>query len=240
MIEGLPAYIPVVFVLTTLFTVGLFVFAISQARFESIPGRILIGFVSIWLLIHAALGSTDFYRNFETLPPRVFAFGVMPFLVLTCVYLIFFRNDFLEELPLRILTLIHVIRIPVEFVLLWLAQNGLVPFDMTFEGRNFDILSGITAPIVYFLAFGRGQVNRTLLIVWNIAALALLANIVTIAILAFPSRFQSVGFGQPNIGVTYFPFIWLPTVVVPIVFFCHAVSLWKLISRRDSLLDQPA
>ena len=239
MIEGLPVYIPVVFVLTTLFTVGLFIFAISQARFESIPGRILIGFVSIWLLIHAALGSTNFYRNFETLPPRVFAFGVMPFLLLTFVYLILFRR-FLEALPLTILTLLHVIRIPVEIVLLWLAENGLVPFDMTFEGRNFDILSGITAPIVYFIAFRRGEVNRTLLIVWNIAALALLANIVTIAVLAFPSRFQTVGFGQPNVGVTYFPFIWLPAVVVPIVFFCHAVSLWKLISRRDPQLNSPA
>ena len=233
MIEGLPAYIPVVFVLTTLVTVGIFIFAISKAGFESVPGRVLIGFVSVWILIHAALGSTNFYRNFETLPPRVFAVGVMPFLLLTFIYLIFFRRGFLEVLPLGVLTLIHVIRIPVEFVLLWLAQNGLVPFDMTFEGRNFDILSGISAPIIYFLAFRRGEVNRTLLIVWNIAALALLANIVTIAVLAFPSSLQMVGFGQPNVGVTYFPFIWLPTVVVPIVFFSHAVSLWKLIAKRD-------
>ena len=240
MIEGLPAYIPVVFVLTTLSTVGVFIFAVSHAGLNSVPARVLIGFVSIWILIHAALGSTSFYRNFESLPPQVFAFGVMPFLLLTFVYLIFFRRGFLEVLPLSILTLIHVLRIPVEFVLLWLAQNGLVPYDMTFEGRNFDILSGITAPIVYFLAFRNGQVNRTLLIAWNIAALALLATIVTIAILAFPSRLQMVGFDQPNVGVTYFPFIWLPTVVVPIVFFCHAVSLWKLISRPDSLQNQPA
>ena len=100
---------------------------------------------------------------------------------------------------------------------------------MTFEGRNFDILSGISALIVYFLAFRNGRTNRTLLIVWNLAALALLANIVTIAVLAFPSPFQMTGLGQPNIGVTYFPFIWLPSILVPIVFFCHVASLLKLI-----------
>ena len=41
------------------------------------------------------------------------------------------------------------------------------------------ILSGITAPIVYFLAFRKGGVNRWLLIVWNVVALGLLSNIVT-------------------------------------------------------------
>ena len=103
---------------------------------------------------------------------------------------------------------------------------------MTFEGRNFDILSGITAPIVYFLAFRKGKVNRPLLLIWNLIALALLVNVVTIAVLSFPSPFQMVGLDQPNIGVTYFPFVWLPSVVVPIVFFCHVISLWKLISTE--------
>jgi hypothetical protein len=103
---------------------------------------------------------------------------------------------------------------------------------MTFEGRNFDILSGLSAPIIYFFAFRNGQVNRNLLIVWNIGALCLLTNIVTIAVLAFPSRFQMIGFDHPNIGVTYFPFVWLPSVVVPIVFFCHVASLYKLLVSR--------
>jgi hypothetical protein len=108
-----------------------------------------------------------------------------------------------------------------------------VPVEMTFEGRNFDILSGITAPIVYYFAFRTGRTNKTLLFIWNLAALALLTNIVTIAIMAFPSPFQSVGLDQPNIGVTFFPFIWLPAVIVPIVFFCHVVSLWRLIRGGD-------
>jgi hypothetical protein len=105
---------------------------------------------------------------------------------------------------------------------------------MTFEGRNFDILSGITAPIIYYLAFRDGKVNRALLIAWNLGALALLTNIVTIAVLAFPSPFQTVGLHQPNIGVTYFPYVWLPAVIVPIVFFCHVTSLWRLISEKGS------
>jgi hypothetical protein len=70
------------------------------------------------------------------------------------------------------------------------------------------------------------------LIGWNILALVSLINIVTIAVLAFPSPFQSVGLAQPNVGVTYFPYVWLPSVIVPIVFFCHSASIWKLISTE--------
>ena len=50
--------------------------------------------------------------------------------------------------------------------------------------------------------------------------LGLLANIVIIAVLSFPSPIQQFGFEQPNIGLAYFPFIWLPAIIVPIVLFC--------------------
>ena len=232
MIESLPVYVPVVFVLTTLLTVGFFLFAIREAGFQTLPGKLLAGFVLVWLLVNAVLGCSGFFREFNSMPPRVFAVGVLPFLVLTFAYLIFFRT-FLADLPLTVLTFIHVIRVPVELILLALYQHGQVPVEMTFEGRNPDILSGISAPIVYFLGFRKGRVNRPLLIVWNLAALGLLVNIVTVAVLAFPTPFQRFGLAEPNVGVTYFPFIWLPAVIVPIVFFCHATSLWKLARGRN-------
>ncbi|MEP7148541.1 MAG: hypothetical protein ABI857_06625 [Acidobacteriota bacterium] len=235
MIENLPGHISVVFILITLLTVGIFVYAIFRAGLDSLPAKVLLAFVLVWVTVEALLALNGFFQNFDVQPLRTFAFGPLPFFALTIIYLIFFRK-FLADLPLAVLTWIHVIRIPVEFVLLLLFQNGQVPVEMTFEGRNFDILSGITAPIVYFLAFRNGKVNRPLLFVWNLAALALLVNIVTIAVLAFPSPFQMVGLRQPNVGVTFFPFIWLPAVVVPIVFFCHVASLWQL-STDDSATE---
>lgn len=238
MMAEVPAYVSVVFILTVLLTVGIFLYAIAKAGLRSGPGMFLFVFVPAWMAIQAVLTNAGFFQNFDVLPPRTFAYGPLPFFFLTFVYVIFFRKRFLDNMPLTVLTLIHVIRIPIEFVLLWLSQHGQVPVEMSFEGRNFDILSGITAPIVYFLAFRKGEPNRTLLIIWNIAALALLTNIVTIAVLAFPSPFQMVGFDQPNIGVTYFPFIWLPGVVVPIVFFCHLASLSKLLSVESD--NRPA
>src|SRR5215213_3510734 len=153
-----PAYVSVIFILTALLTVGIFIFAILKAGIDSWPAKFLIGYVSAALVLHAVLAANGFFRNFNVVPPRVFGVGVLPFVILTFVFLLFFRRNFLAALPLTVLTIIHVIRIPVELCLLLLSQHGQVPIEMTFEGRNFDILSGITAPIVYFLAFRGGRV----------------------------------------------------------------------------------
>ncbi|MBA4183709.1 MAG: hypothetical protein H0X49_06820, partial [Acidobacteria bacterium] len=178
----------------------------------------------------AALASSGFYLLVDVFPPRLPLFAVIPALVLIILLFIFARKDFISRIPLKTLTLLHVIRIPVEIVLLWLFQNGQVPQLMTFEGRNFDILSGLTAPIIAWLAFRNGKTNRPLLIAWNIFALLLLINIVANAVLSIPSPFQQLAFEQPNRAVLYFPFVWLPSVVVPVVLFCHLASLNILFS----------
>src|SRR6185503_18973565 len=167
-------------------------------------------------------------------PPRVIAFAVLPAVVLIATYFLLWRNNFIDRVSLQTLTWLHVVRIPVELVLLWLFQAGLVPQEMTFEGRNFDILSGLTAPVVALIAFRGGRANRPLLVVWNLFALGLLFNIVAVAILSFPSPFQRFGFEQPNVGVAYFPFIWLPAIIVPAVLFAHLAALWQLARGRDT------
>ena len=234
MIENLPAYVSLTFTLTTFLTVGFFLYAIRQGAFQALPAKILISLTAFWLLFQAVMAVGGFYTQTGMFPPRIVLFGVFPVLLLIVAYFLFFRENFIERLPLKVLTLLHVIRIPVEIVLFWLLQNRLVPEAMTFEGRNFDILSGLTAPIVFWLAFRGGKTNRTMLIVWNIAALLLLVNVVTIAVRAMPSPMQSLALDQPNIAVLYFPFNWLPSVVVPIVLFAHLAGLWKLFKNKLS------
>ncbi len=234
MIENVPGYVSITFILTTFLTVGFLLYAVKQTVFETIPAKILIFLLAFWLFFQAILALSGFHQNTQTFPPRVVLFGVLPALLLIIAYFIFFRRSFIEKLPLKTLTLLSVIRFPVEMVLLWLFQNQTVPQSMTFEGKNFDILSGITAPIVYFLAFRGGRVNRPLLIVWNIFALLLLFNIVITAILAFPAISPNLPPELQNRAVTYFPYIWLPTVVVPIVLFSHLASLWKLVKNSTN------
>ncbi len=234
MIENLPSFVSITFILTTFLTVGFFLYAVKQTVFDTLPAKILIFLLSFWIFFQAILALNGFHQVTQTFPPRVVAFGVFPALLLIIVYFVFFRKNFIEPLPLKVLTLLSIIRIPVEIVLWWLFQHQLVPQSMTLEGRNYDILSGITAPIVFFLAFRGGQINRPLLIVWNIFALILLFNIVITAILAFPAGNPPLPLELQNRALLFFPFIWLPTVVVPIVLFSHLASFWKLLKNNSA------
>ena len=232
MMENLPGYISITFILTTFLTVGFLFYAVKQTVFETLPAKILVFLLFFWLFFQAIFALSGFYLKTDSTPPRLMLFGLFPALLTIILYFIFARRSFIEKLPLKILTLLHIIRIPVELVLLWLFQQKLVPQLMTLEGRNLDILSGISAPLIFWLAFRNGKINHSLLIIWNILALGLLFNIVINAILSFPFPFQQFAFDQPNRGVLYFPFVWLPTVIVPIVLFSHLASLWILYRNK--------
>jgi small-conductance mechanosensitive channel len=214
------------FALTTFFCIAFFLYIAWHAR----PTKNFLNALAMTLLlllsVHAFLAASGFYLVTNGLPPR-FIFAPVPTTLILILLFAFNKKRFAGSLSLRLLTLLHVVRIPVEFVLFLLYKEGMIPQLMTFEGRNFDILSGLTAPVIVWLAFRNGKTNRVLLIVWNFIALGLLINIVTNAILSLPTSFQQFAFDQPNRAVLYFPFIWLPAIIVPIVFVSHVLSLWE-------------
>jgi len=75
-----------------------------------------------------------------------------------------------------------------------------------------DIVTGITAlAVAALVASGRG--GRALVTAWNVLGLALLLNVVVVAILATP-RVAYFGSERLNVWVTYLPFVWLPAVMV--------------------------
>jgi hypothetical protein len=69
------------------------------------------------------------------------------------------------------------------------------------------------------LASGRG---RSLVAWWNALGLALLANVVTVAVLSTPT-FRYFGDEPLNTWVTFVPFVWLPAVMVLAAFAGHLV-----------------
>lgn len=213
------------FIFTTLFT---FFWIVKQMH----ASKTVVSFIAIWLFLQAILGQTGFYEVNDTIPPR-FVLMVMP----PMLFIIFLFNTqkgktYIDGLDLKKLTLLHVIRIPVEIVLFALYTVKLVPQLMTFEGANFDIFSGISAIFIYFLVLKKVNFNKNILIIWNVICLILLLIIVGIAILSAPSPFQKLAFDQPNIGVLYFPFNWLPSYIVPVVLFCHLAALRKLLYHK--------
>lgn len=183
-----------------------------------------------WLVIQGFLAKMGFYQNYS-LPPRLVIIGVLP--ALTVVLFVLFSkrtSPVVGKLSIVLLTSIHSVRIPVELGLHNLYTQGLVAHEMTYLGYNLDIISGITAPIVAWL-FYKNYISKKVLLWWNIACLTLVLNIVAIAVLATPYPFQQISLDQPNLAVFYFPVIYLPTIIVPIVLFSHIASLKQLLKK---------
>lgn len=240
MLENLTTFISVVFGLTTLITLILFYFAVKNSqtdRSKSNATVILIGLI-IWLIVQAVLTYNNFYNtNTKSFPPKFILLPLPPLLVILILFLTKKGRNFIDSLPLINLTYLNVVRIPVELVLYWLFLNNAVPELMTFAGRNFDILSGISAPLIAYFGFRKQKLNKKIILIWNFIALGLLLNIVINAVLSAPFAFQKFAFEQPNIAVLNFPFSWLPAYIVPTVLFGHLVSIRKLL-KADKVPEQ--
>lgn len=224
--ENLPFYLPLAFGVTTLITILIFYIASRRSK------AILLILLS-WLLLQAMIGLSGFYTKTDTLPPRFLFLVFPPLLVILLLFITNKGRQWLDTLDIKTLTLLHVVRIPVELTLLGLFIYGTVPQLMTFEGRNFDILSGFSALLIFYLGYKRRKLSNRFLLLWNFICLGLLINIVTNAILAAPFPFQKFAFDQPNIAVLYFPFVWLPCCVVPLVLLSHLASIRHLIKDQQ-------
>jgi len=220
----LPFYIEALFVFTVIATAMLFFKAAGNSRF------ILLLFTG-WLLLQTLISLSGFYLETDAHPPRL-VFLIGPGLLLIVFLFISQKGKkFLDSLHLKRLTYLHTIRIPVELVLFWLYQQGMVPELMTFEGRNFDIIAGISAPVIAIVSFKSTTPSKTILLVWNVACLLLLFNIMVNAALSAPSVLQQFAFDQPNVAILYFPFIWLPCFVVPVVLLSHMAAIRQLFKK---------
>jgi len=225
--EQLPIYISIVFILITILTIALLYNATNYSKPVIIT-------VLLWLALQGAISLTGFYTVTNVMPPR-FALLLLPPIILIAI--MFFSKkgkQAMDGYNVKQLTLLHIVRIAVELGLYWLYLHKAIPGIMTFEGRNFDILCGLTAPLVYYFGYVKNTLSKSVLIAWNIVCLLLLANIVVMAVLSAPLPIQQFGFNQPNIALLYFPFIWLPCGIVPVVLFAHMVALRRLLVKKAS------
>jgi len=226
--NNLPSFISVVFAITTIVTVALFYKACRHSKK-------VVAILLAWMLLQSILGLTGFYTVTDAVPPRLVFLALPALLVIVMLFVIASGKKFINNLDIKYLTILHVVRVPVELVLYWLFLHKAVPQLMTFEGRNFDIFAGLTAPLVYYFGCIKKNLSSTLMVAWNMICLALLLNIVINAVLAAPTFFQQFAFDQPNIAILYFPFNLLPAVVVPLVLLSHLAALKQLLQKQRTV-----
>lgn len=225
MIGDLPLWIELLFILCVMYSILVFHLTNKNSRKSTLC-------LFLWSSVQALLGYCGFYTETYSLPPR-FLLILLP-VVVAVWYGVKkgIKNELYSIRDLKYTSLIHMVRIPVEIVLYYLFIAGVVPELMTFAGRNFDIIVGLTAPIISALIC-YNHISKWNMLVWNILGLILILFIVSNAILSVHSPLQLFAFDQPNQAISYFPFILLPATVVPLVIYTHIMDIMKLVKGKQ-------
>ena len=174
---------------------------------------ILVGVAAVgWMETTWMLAERGVFQHWDRTPPP-FAFLVAGIVIISCAIAFSDLGTRVARfVPLWILVAVQAFRLPLELAMHAMYERGIMPREMSYSGRNFDIVTGATAIVVAALvATGRG--GKGIVAAWNVLGFALLINVVTVAILGTP-RFRYFGEDRLNVWVTYTPFVWLPAVMV--------------------------
>lgn len=189
---------------------------------RSDAARLAILFLAA-LGVTAALALAGITQRFDAVPPP--ALPVAGGLLLGTVALGLSRlGHRLSLLPLGLLVGFQAFRIGVELLIHQAVVEGIAPPQLSWSGRNLDIITGILAIPVGLLAT---RLPRAALWLFDLIGLGLLINVLAVAILSMPTPFQQ--FTPDNTWVGFFPFIWLPAGLVTFALLGHVVLTRRLL-----------
>lgn len=186
-----------------------------------------------WFVFTSVISIRGVLQDYETTPPRLILILIPS--VLGIIYLSSSTriNSYLRVIPSSWLVYIQSFRVVMEFMLWLMLLNNLIPVQMSFEGLNYDILAGLSAPLIGYYVLSEGKWPRVAALLWNFAGLLLVFNITIISILSAPVPFRQFMNEPANTIVTYFPFVWIPAFIVPFAFIMHILSIKQIIKNYN-------
>lgn len=195
-------------------------------------GPLVAGAIALWFALSFALSQLGVFAQFEALPPR------LPMAVLGAIALgvllsrVRAVRERLDEMPAWWPVAFQGFRFPLELMLFALFTRGLMPRQMTFEGSNFDVLVGVTAPVMAWL-IAKGRASRGVQMAWQLGAIGLLLNVVRVAVTSAPGPLHLEWPGEPLTVVASWPFALVPTFLVPMAALGHVAAVRRLL-REDA------
>jgi len=181
-----------------------------------------------WMTVTWLVADRGTFREWDRLPPSFAVLVLLIFIIAGRLAAGRVGGRLAASIPLWVLVGVQGFRLPLEIAMHRMAERGIMPDQMSYSGRNFDIVTGITALVVAALV-ASGRAGRGLVTVWNVVGLALLLNIIAVAVLSTPF-FAYFGPDRLNVWVTYPPFVWLPAVMVLAALAGHLI-IFRAVSR---------
>lgn len=196
-------------------------------------GTVAIAGFAIWLAYAGSIGYFGVVANRALVPP-----GMIYLLAPMAAFIMFMVRSraggrIAAGLPLWLPVTAESFRLIVEIFLDALWRRGLLPTTMTFHGANYDIVIGLSVPLVAWL-LATERIGYRWAIAWNAAGIAMLANVAVRGVLTTPGFPNVIATEVPNVAVGIFPFTYIPGLMVPLALLLHVLSI-RALRRRLTL-----
>ncbi|MBV8271476.1 MAG: hypothetical protein JO067_04320 [Cupriavidus sp.] len=201
----------------------------------------LAGALAAWFLVVVACGATGAFDALRGTGPAGMGIAVVvPVVVLSYWSM---RGGALSEalnaVPLTVLIGVHAMRLLGMFFVL-LFWSGRLPAPFAPSAGWGDVLVGITALPVAYLAATGAPGWRPAALAWNVLGLADLVDAIVLGVASSPGF--PLGFGNEGTGsnlMTTLPWILIPCFIVPLLVHLHLLIFRRLWHRAPQASSRP-
>ena len=189
--------------------------------------------LAAWLAIAQYVGAANMYfATTDTAVPTLLLGLTIPLMIAAAgLWLSGAITRLVSAIPLRWLVAAQVYRIGGGiFLVLW--ADGRLPWQFALPAGIGDVTTGLLAVVLAARLSQDTARALTAVYAWCLFGIADLVVAVTMGAMTSPGRPHLLAFEAPNLLITSYPLVMVPTFAVPLALMLHGVVLWRL--RRKS------
>jgi hypothetical protein len=181
-----------------------------------------------WFLVAVALAVLGTYRAAADGLPTI-EFGIaMPILIgALAVWRLPGLSRVIDAIPRQWVIGVQIYRVEgVTFLVLY--ASNLLPGLFAIPAGVGDVLIGLLALRIAITVNRSQRISARTVLLWNFSGILDLIVALTTGFLTSPSVFQRFSLDRPNLLISAFPLVLIPTFLVPLAILLHVVSLTQL------------
>jgi hypothetical protein len=202
----------------------------ARTRYAT-AGAIALAFVA-WQAMAQYLGSANAYLSgpMFILPLSL----VAPLTIGTLGLLLSGRvSSLVSSIPLPMIVLAQVYRVGGGiFLVLW--ADGQLPWQFALPAGVGDVATGIGAVVISVMLARNAAAAYRAAYIWCFFGIADLVVAIVTGAMTSPGPLHLLALEAPNLLVTAYPLVMVPTFAVPLALLLHGTMLWRLQRPKSS------
>jgi len=187
-----------------------------------------------WVAVAQYLGSANTYFATADTSVPIVLFGLLIPLIIAVIGLWLSESiaNLVSAIPLQWLVAGQIYRVGGGiFLVLW--ADGRLPWQFALPAGVGDVTTGCFAVAVAALLAQKAAGARRAAYAWSLFGIADLAVAVTMGAMTSPGRAHLIALDAPNLLISSYPLVMVPTFAVPLALMLHGLVLWRL--RRETV-----